>query len=83
VRTAYEQRADFQSAKAAVSAAENFVSAARAERYPTLGVSADYGADGTTLNSSHGTFTFEAAAKFNIFDGGRESAAISFKPARR
>jgi outer membrane protein TolC len=76
VRTAYEQRADFQSAQASVRAAENFVSAARAERYPTLGVYADYGADGTTLNNSHGTFTFQAAAKFNIFDGGRISGDI-------
>ena len=76
LRSAYEQRADFQSAKAAVSAAENSVSAARAERYPTVGVSADYGADGTTLNNSHGTFTFQAAGKFNIFDGGRISGDI-------
>lgn len=76
VRTAYQERADFESAKAAVRAAENFVSAARGERYPTVGVSADYGADGTTLNNSHGTFTFQAAAKFNIFDGGRISGDI-------
>src|SRR3984885_7125808 len=76
VRTAYEQRADFQSAQSSVRAAENLVSAARAERYPTVGVTADYGADGTTLNNSHGTFTFQAAAKFNIFDGGRISGDI-------
>jgi outer membrane protein TolC len=76
VRTAFEQRADFQSAKASVRAAENSVSAARGERYPSLGVSADYGAVGTTLDSSHGTFTFQAVAKFNIFDGGRISGDI-------
>jgi outer membrane protein TolC len=76
VRAAFEQRADFQSAQASVRAAEDFVSAARAERYPTVGVTADYGADGTTLNNSHGTFTFQAAAKFNIFDGGRISGDI-------
>src|ERR1700722_9643904 len=49
LRSAYEQRADLQSAQASVRAAEDSVSAARAERYPTVGVSADYGADGTTL----------------------------------
>jgi outer membrane protein TolC len=76
VRTAFEQRADLQSAKASVRAAENSVSAARGERYPSLGVSADYGAVGTTLDSSHGTFTFQAIAKFNIFDGGRISGDI-------
>src|SRR5580704_2061967 len=76
LRTAYEQRADFQSAKASVRAAENSVGAARGERYPSVGVSADYGAVGTTLDSSHGTFTFQAIAKFNIFDGGRISGDI-------
>jgi outer membrane protein TolC len=76
LRTAYEERADFQSAKASVRAAENSVSAARAERYPSVDVAADYGAVGTTLDSSHGTFTFEAVAKFNIFDGGRISGDI-------
>jgi outer membrane protein TolC len=76
LRTAYAQRADFQSAKAFVRAAEDSVTAARAERYPTVGVSADYGAVGTTLNNSNGTFTFQAVAKFNIFDGGRISGDI-------
>ena len=71
LRTAYDQRADFQSAKASVRAAETSVSAARGERYPNLGVAADYGDVGTTLNNSHGSFTFQAFAKFNIFDGGR------------
>src|SRR5580698_5508451 len=76
LRTAYEQRADFQSAKASVRAAEDSVSAARAERYPNLGVAADYGDVGTTLNNSHGTFTFQAFAKFIIFDGGRISGDV-------
>ncbi len=76
LRTAYERRADLQSAKSSVRAAEDSVGAARAERYPNLGVAADYGAVGTTLNDSHGTFTLQVAAKFNIFDGGRISADV-------
>ncbi len=68
LHAAYEQRADFQSAQASVRAAENTVSAARAERYPNLSAAADYGDTGTTLNNSHGTFTFLFAAKFNIFE---------------
>jgi outer membrane protein TolC len=71
LRTAYEQRADLQSVQASVRGAEASVSAARAERNPNLGVTADYGAVGTALNSSNGTLTFQAAVKFNIFDGGR------------
>jgi outer membrane protein TolC len=76
LRTAYEQRADLQSAKASVGAAEDSISAAHAERYPSVGVAADYGDTGTTLSNSNGTFTFQAFAKFNIFDGGRISGDI-------
>jgi outer membrane protein TolC len=76
LRTAYEQRADFQSAKAAARAAEESVKAARGERYPNVAVTADYGDVGPALNSSHGTFAFQAAAKFNIFDGGRISGDV-------
>jgi outer membrane protein TolC len=71
LRTAYSQRADYQSAQATVRAAEASVQAARGERYPNVGVTADYGDVGLTLAESHGTFTFQAAAKFNIFDGER------------
>lgn len=71
LRTAYEERADLQSARASVRAADNSVSAARAERYPNVGVTADYGDIGATPASSNGTVTFQAFAKFNIFDGGR------------
>jgi len=76
LRTARDQRADFQSAKARVRAAQDSVSAAHAERYPNVGIDADYGAVGMTLNNSHGTFTFQAVAKFNIFDGERISGDI-------
>ena len=76
LHTAYEQRADFQSAKASVRAAEDSVNAARGQRYPGLGVAADYGDIGTSPNNSHGTFTFQAFAKFDIFDGGRISGDI-------
>ncbi len=76
LRTAYDQRADFQSAKATVLAAEESVKAAHGERYPNVGVTADYGDVGPTLDNSHGTFTFQAAAKFNIFDGGRISGDV-------
>jgi len=74
LRTALEQRLDYQSAKAQVRAAEEAVRATRAERYPTVGVTGDYGDIGPTIGESHGTFTFMASLKFNIFDGGRISS---------
>jgi outer membrane protein TolC len=76
LRTALDQRADYQSYKAQVRAAQDAVDAARAERYPTGTVTADFGDVGTTLASSHETFTFVAAARFNIFDAGRISAEV-------
>jgi outer membrane protein TolC len=76
LHSALEQRADFQSAKALVQSSEEALRAARAERYPSVGVSGDYGDIGPALNNSHGTFTFQAAVKFNIFDGGRITGDI-------
>jgi outer membrane protein TolC len=74
--TAYAQRPDFQSAQATVRAAEDALRAARGQRYPNVGVTGDYGDVGPTLNNSHGTFTFQAAARFTIFDSGRINSDI-------
>ncbi len=68
---ALAQRPDYQSGQARVRAAENDVQGARGQRYPTAGVTADYGDIGPALNDSHGTFTFVASAKINLFNGGR------------
>ena len=73
LRTALAQRPDYQSDQARVRAAEDAVKAARGERYPTAGVTGDYGDVGQTLASSHGSFSFGASAKINLFDGGRIS----------
>jgi outer membrane protein TolC len=71
--TALAQRPDYQSYQARVRAAEESVKAAHGARYPTAGVTGDYGDVGATLASSHGTFSFVASAKVNLFDGGRIS----------
>ena len=77
LRTALEQRPDYQSAKAQVRAAEEAVKAAHAERYPIAGVTADYGDVGPTIANSHGTFTLAGSVKFNIYGGGRISGDIT------
>jgi len=76
LRTALAQRPDYQSDQARVRAAEEAVKAARGERYPTAGVTSDYGDVGPALTSSHGTFSFVASAKINLFDGGRIGADV-------
>src|SRR6202044_1439734 len=39
-------------------------------------ITADYGDVGITLAESHGTFSFVASARFNIFDAGRIRAEV-------
>ena len=73
---ALAQRPDYQSYQSRVRAAENDVQAARGERYPTASVTADYGDVGPALNESHGTFSFVASAKINLFNGGRISGDL-------
>jgi outer membrane protein TolC len=74
--TALDQRADYRSYKAQVRAAEEAVKAARVQHYPVGNVTADYGDVGTSLASSHGTFTFVASARISIFDSGRIRADV-------
>lgn len=71
LREAFTQRADLRAAQAQVRAAERARSAARAERLPSLSVSADYGAIGATPGNSHGTFAVVGSLKFPIWQGGR------------
>ena len=51
------QRPDIKAADAQIRAAERALSAARAERLPSLSVNADYGVIGTNPAQSHGTFS--------------------------
>jgi len=73
---ASRKRADLQSYQARVRAADEALKAARAERYPTADISANYGDIGTSLANSHGTFTVTASAKVNLFNGGRIAGDI-------
>src|SRR6266481_67283 len=50
-------RSDLKGAQAQVRAAERAFAAARAERFPSLTFSANYGAIGTNPAQSHGTFS--------------------------
>jgi outer membrane protein TolC len=77
VEQAHQSRADYQSAAAQLRTAEISRQAAVAERYPTLSVNGNYGADGINFAQSHGTFAFTGAVTFNIFDGGRIRADVA------
>lgn len=71
MRQALETRSDYQSALMQVRAAETARVAALAERYPTVGLAADYGDIGTSFADSHGVFSVTGSVRFNIFDSGR------------
>jgi outer membrane protein TolC len=70
LKRAYASRSDFQAALANVSAAEYSKKAARAEHYPTISFTADYGAAGRHLSQSHGVFDVRGTLNIPIFQGG-------------
>ncbi len=76
LQKAYVQRLDYKEAEALVRAAELSKSAARAGRYPSATVDANYGVIGQTLNHTHGTFAVSAGVDIPIFQGGRVQADI-------
>jgi outer membrane protein TolC len=76
VKQALDQRSDLKAAEAQVRAAERALTAAHAERYPALSVSADYGAIGTNPGQAHGTFSAVATLTVPIWRGGRTEGDI-------
>lgn len=69
---AQSDRSDIQAASSSVKAAQNNIKAARAERYPTLNVNADFGVAGTAP-TSHSTdvYTVYGLLSIPIYEGGR------------
>ncbi len=71
LRTAFEHRRDLLAAEAQVKAAERALSAAHAERIPSVSFSGDYGASGPTPTNAHGVFTATGTVNIPIFQGGK------------
>ena len=76
LRQARNERADLKAAQAQVRAAQRAYAAARAERYPSLTFTADYGAIGTNPAQSHGTFAVVGSLNIPIWQGGRTEGDI-------
>ncbi len=76
VKEAMTQRADIKAAEAEIRAAERSLAAARAERLPSLTLSADYGVIGTTPDQSHGTFSVGGTLHVPFWQGGRVEGDI-------
>jgi outer membrane protein TolC len=76
LQQAFQKRWDIQAADSQVHAAERTVSAARAERLPTVALTADYGVLGTSTVSNHGVYTVTGALNVPVFQGGRVKADV-------
>jgi outer membrane protein TolC len=77
VAQAEQQRADLKAAQAQVEAAAKALSAARAERLPSVAVSGDYGAIGVNPAQSHGVFTVTGTVSIPLWQGGRAAGDIA------
>jgi outer membrane protein TolC len=73
---ALNNRFDWKAGVAQLRAAERSKKAAKAERLPSLNLSADYGAIGTNPAQSHGTFTVVGTLRVPIWNGGRTEGSI-------
>ena len=76
LKQALAKRADLRAAEAQAQAAQFSRSAARAERLPSLSVSADYGLIGTGPTQSNGTYTLVGTLRIPIWQGGRTEGDI-------
>jgi outer membrane protein TolC len=76
VGRAYKNRTDLQSAEAGIRAAELDRKSAKAQRYPGIDFSADYGTIGQRPWENHGTFTVATTVRVPIFQGGRVKGTI-------
>ena len=76
LKQALVKRADLRAAEAQAQAARFSRSAARAERLPSLSVSADYGLIGTRPEQSNGTYTLVGTLRIPIWQGGRTEGDI-------
>ncbi len=74
---ARQSRSDYQSLQAQLRATEISREAALAERYPTLSLKGDFGANGVNQAQLHNTFAFTGSVKVNVFDGGRIRADVA------
>src|SRR4051812_10403510 len=76
IRQAQATRADLKAAESLLHAAEHARAAARADRLPSVSVSADYGTIGTTIPDARGTFSIVGRVRVPIYQGGFTGGAI-------
>jgi outer membrane protein TolC len=76
IERALAHRADLQASEAQVRAAERALSAAHAERLPSLSLNGDYGVIGPDPVSTHGVFAVTGSLNIPVWQGGRAKGDI-------
>jgi outer membrane protein TolC len=76
MQQALEHRSDLKSAEALAQAAERTLASARAERLPSVGVTADYGANRASDKPTYGTYTVLGQVRVPILEGGRTAGSV-------
>lgn len=71
IQLALQHRSDLRAAEAQVHAAELALSAAHAERLPSISVNGDYGLIGPNPTTGHGVFAVTGAVNVPVWEGGR------------
>jgi outer membrane protein TolC len=76
LQRALAARPDYLALEQQVKAAELMKQSAMAERYPTVGISGDYGTLGTRPDNPFPTWTVNAGLRIPVFEGGKIEADI-------
>jgi outer membrane protein TolC len=76
MKQATEQRSDLKAAESQVHAAELALAAAQAVRLPSVMINADYGANRSSPTPARTTYSFTAAVRVPIWEGGRAQGEV-------
>ncbi len=79
---AYLHRGDYRAAVEQVTAARAQLQAAQAERYPSVGLTANFGDTGTAFSETHPTYVVAGSVRVPLFQGGRVHGEVAEASAR-
>jgi outer membrane protein TolC len=79
---AYRHRSDYQAALSQVASAQAALRSAQAERYPSIGLNANWGGIGTESSDAHQTYAIAGTLRIPIFQGRRVHGEVMAAGAR-
>jgi outer membrane protein TolC len=76
IQSAFLHRSDLKASEAQLEAAQRVLSAARAERLPSVSLNGSYGVMGPNPSTTHGIFSITGSVNVPIWNGGRTHGDI-------